>query len=82
MRRLFLLALGAMVVLPLATVDPAVAIMLFDLEFLTVLGSAGVLFLRGDARVLCYAALDTPTMLATRAAIRMTRERPASLLEA
>ena len=82
MRRLLLIALGAMVMLPLVTIDPAIALLLFDLEFVAVIGGAGILFLRGDARLLWLWFADCPTMLATRVAFRMTRERPSSILDA
>jgi hypothetical protein len=80
MRRWLLLILGAVCVLPLAAVDPAMALLLLDVEFLVALGSGGVILLRGDARVAWHRFLDTPTVLIFRAGVRLTRESPASLL--
>ncbi len=74
--------LGAICVVPLAMVDPAAALMLFDLEFLTMVGTAGVALLRGDAHELRERLLANHTVVSLRAGWAMTRERPGSLLEA
>lgn len=68
--------------LPLAAVDPAAALLLFDVEFVAALGTAGFMMLRGDARAAWYGFLDRPNVLIFRAGCRLTRESPASLLNA
>lgn len=82
MKRWLLVLLGAVCVMPLAAVDPAAGAMLFDVELLALLGSVGLAMLRGDARAVWYELIDRPGILIFRAGIRLTRERPASLLDA
>ena len=82
MRRWLFMALGAACVLPLVAVDPAAAMLLLDVEFLVALGSAGLIMVRGDTRAVWYQFLDRPNVLIFRAGIRLTRESPASLLDA
>lgn len=77
-----LLLIGALCVGSLASVDPAAAMLLFDLEFLAMVGSAGVALVRGDARLVWERILSHHTVVSIRAGWSMTRERPASLLQA
>ncbi len=77
-----MLLIGAVCVVPLALVDPAAALMLFDLELLTAVGTAGVALLRGDAHELRERFLANHTVVSLRAGWSMTRECPGSLLEA
>lgn len=77
-----MLLIGALCVAPLAMVDPAAALMLFDLELLTAVGTAGAALLRGDAREVRERFLAHHTVVSIRAGWSMTRARPASLLEA
>ncbi len=76
-----MLLIGAMCVVPLALVDPSAALMLFDLELLTAVGTAG-LALRGDAHEVRERFLAHHTVVSLRAGWDMTRERPGSLLQA
>ncbi len=82
MTRWVLLLIGAMCVAPLAMVDPAAALMLFDLELLTMVGIAGVALVRGDAHLVWERIRSDPTVVSMRAGWSMTRECPSSLLEA
>jgi hypothetical protein len=77
-----LLSVGAALVLPLALVDPAVALLLFDLELLGLLGSVGVAFLREDVRVLLHRVAISFPVLWFRAGVRLTRASPRSVLDA
>lgn len=74
-------ALGLLVVLPLVAVDPALVGLLFDAEFLALLGTVGLGLLRGDARVLLRRMSQNQFVTELRVAVVLTRERPRSLLE-
>jgi hypothetical protein len=73
--------LGLMAVLPLVAVDPAMIVLLYDVEFLALMGSVGVALLRGDARVMWLRIRDSQFVTEVRVAATLTRERPRSLLE-
>jgi hypothetical protein len=79
--RRLLHALGLVAVLPLAAVDPAMVVLLFDAEFLALMGSVGLAMLRGDARVALRRFGQSLFVTEVRAAVALTRERPRSLLE-
>lgn len=85
-RRRGLVLLGVLAVMPLVMVDPAAAVLLFDVELLSLLGSAGVMltleqgrsWLRDRVtRVRC-----APSVLIFAAGVRLTSEEPRSLLAA
>lgn len=82
-RRTFLL-LGALAVVPLVLVDPALLVFLFDLEFLTLLGTVGVLQTRDSvlqAARSCWARIAVSAfVLEMVAGWRLTRAEPRSLL--
>lgn len=79
-RVLVVLALGALAVLAAVAVDPGALAFLLDVDFLIAVGSAGVLMLGTDLRVLVRrAGTSTPAVL-VRAGVALTRTRPVSLL--
>jgi hypothetical protein len=79
-RSVVLFSLGALVVLAVVAVDPAALAFLMDADFLVAIGSAGLLMLGADLRLLARrAAASTPAVL-VRAGAAVTRARPASLL--
>jgi hypothetical protein len=78
-RLLHLLGLAA--VLPLVAVDPALVVLLFDAEFLALLGAVGLGLLRGDAVVALRRIRQSQFVTELRVAVELTRERPRSLLE-
>jgi hypothetical protein len=79
--RRFMHLLGLMAVLPLVAVDPAMIVLLYDAEFLALMGSVGVALLRGDGRVMWLRLRDSNFVTEVRVAAKLTRERPHSLLE-
>lgn len=79
--RRFLHLVGLMTVVPLVAVDPAMIVLLYDAEFLALMGSVGVALLRGDARVIWLRVRDSQFVTELRVAAAITRERPRSLLE-
>jgi hypothetical protein len=74
-------ALGLLAMLPLVAVDPALVGLLFDAEFLALLGTVGLGLLRGDARVMLARLSQSQFVTDVRVAVILTRERPRSLLE-
>jgi hypothetical protein len=79
--RRFTHLLGLMVVLPLVAVDPAMIVLVYDAEFLALLGSVGLALLCGDVRILWRRVRDSLLVTELRVATALTRERPRSLLE-
>jgi len=78
-RALVVLTLGALAVLAAVAVDPGALAFLLDVDFLIAIGSAGLLMLGTDLRVLARrAATSTPAVL-VRAGASLTRARPVSL---
>ena len=75
-----LLALGAVAVVCLLPFDPIAGAMLFDLEFLTVLGSVGLMLLRGDGRLAAHWLGSSHAATMVRAGVHLTRRRWRSLL--
>lgn len=73
--------LGLMAVLPLVAVDPVLIVLLYEAEFLALMGSVGLELLRGDARVMWLRVRDSQFVTEVRVAATLTRERPRSLLE-
>lgn len=73
--------LGTLVVLPLVAVDPALIVLLYDAEFLALMGTVGLALLRGDARVMWLRLRDSQFASEVRVATTLTLERPRSLLE-
>ena len=71
--------LGLAAVLPLVLVDPALIVLVYDAELLTLIGSAGALLVRADLRVLWLRVVDSAFVLDLRAGVAYTRERPRSL---
>jgi hypothetical protein len=79
--RRFLHLLGLMAVLPLVAIDPVMIVLLYDAEFLALMGSVGLALLRGDACVMWLRLRDSQFFTEVRVAATLTRERPRSLLE-
>lgn len=77
-----MLLLGVAAVLPLALVDPAFAFLLFDGEFLALIGSVGLALLRGDARLVLARLAESFPVLWFRAGVALTRDAPRSVLDA
>ena len=77
-----LVALGLLVVAPLVLVDPAAAVLLFDLELLALLGSAGLGLARDDLRLALARVRCAPSVVLFAAGVRLTREDPRSVLAA
>lgn len=73
--------LGMMAVLPLLAVDPAMIVLLYDVELLALLGTVGLSLLRGDARILWLRLRQSHFVTEMCVATALTRERPRSLLE-
>lgn len=79
-RALVVLALGALAVLAAVAVDPSALAFLLDADFLVAIGSAGVLMVGTDLRIVVRrAATSTPAVL-VRTGASLTRTRPLSLL--
>lgn len=76
------LLVGVLVVLPLVAVDPAMVALLVDVELLAAFGGAGLLFLRGEGRLVVDRLATSLPVLEVRAGWGLTREDPGSLLRA
>lgn len=72
---------GLLAVLPLVAVDPALIVLLYDAEFLALMGTVGLALLRGDARVMWLRVRDSQFVSEVRVAATLTLERPRSLLD-
>jgi hypothetical protein len=70
-----------MAVLPLVAVDPALIVLLYDAEFLALMGSVGLALLRGDARAMWLRVRDSQFVTEVRVAAAFTRAHPRSLFE-
>lgn len=78
-RQHWLLLLGFAAIAPLAAVDPYLVFLLFDVEFLALIGTVGVRMLREDLEIAFFALLATLVIVQLRVGWQMTRERPSSL---
>lgn len=72
--------LGLVVVAPLVAVDPAVVVLLFDVELLVLLGSLGLRMTRDDLAVLWHRVLASQVVIDTRAGWRLSWQEPRTLL--
>lgn len=81
-KRLLLVALGAVVVLPLVSVDPAAAALLLDVELLGLLGSVGIAMARDQARMTWARICTSHSGVQFVAGVRLARVEPRSLLAA
>jgi hypothetical protein len=79
-RTLIVLVLGALAVLGAVAVDPAALTFLLDVDFLIAIGSAGLLMLGTDGRVLARRLVTSTPGILLRAGASLTRARPDSLL--
>lgn len=79
-RRLWLVLLGLIVVAPIAIVDPSAAFLLFDVDFVVVMGTVGLAYLRGDAAVALRWLATSFAGACCRAGVALTRDDPRSLL--
>jgi hypothetical protein len=78
--RLTLLVLGAIAVVALLGVDPAVAAFLLDGEFLVLLGAVGLGLMGIQVRVLLHRVAVSTTAQYLRAGVAVTREDTRTLL--
>ena len=79
-RRWILLLVGAAVAISLLTVDPAALGFLLDADLLVVTAAAGGLLLRHEVRRRAHQAATSLPVLWCRVGVRLTRQRPRSLL--
>lgn len=79
-RTIIVLALGVLAVLAAGAVDPAAFALLFDIDFLIALGSAGLLILSMDLRVVVRRVATSAPAVLVHAGVSVTRDKPHSLL--
>jgi len=79
LRRLMML-LGALAVVPLLAVDPAVVALLVDADFLALAGVVGLALLRGDLLLVAHRLAVSLPALWIRVGVRLSRERPRTLV--
>jgi hypothetical protein len=65
----------------MVAVEPALVGLIFDAEFLALMGTVGLGLLRGDARIALRRMRQSQLATELRIACILTRERPRSLLE-
>jgi hypothetical protein len=78
--RLVVLLLGAAAVVALLGVDPAVAALLLDVDFLVLLGSVGLALTWSELRLLGHVIGASTTAQYVRAGVVVTRGDPWTLL--
>jgi peptidoglycan/LPS O-acetylase OafA/YrhL len=79
-RRTTVLALGAITVLAVLSVDPAAAALLLDTDFLVLAGTAGLALAGADLRTLAHRLATSRAVVLCRAGVTVSRDRPRSLI--
>jgi hypothetical protein len=70
---------GILALAPLVAVDPGVLALLLDVDFVALLGVAGIGLLHGDARLLVRRASRSLPVLWLRVGVALTRAAPHTL---
>lgn len=74
-----MLLAGIVALAPLIAVDPGVLAVLLDIDFVALIGVAGVGLLRGDTRQLAYRLRRSLPAVWVRVGVELTRTSPRTL---
>jgi hypothetical protein len=74
-----MLLAGIVALAPLIAVDPGVLAVLLDVDFVALIGVAGVGLLRGDTRQLAYRLRRSLPAVWVRVGVELTRTSPRTL---